>query len=93
MPENNLLENLFDSQISTALEEAIKEDAEYKETRKLIKKTFKKLEKLELSRKQMLIIDRVVSATNANGSAYGRMAYRKGFQDGVKLLSELKQLL
>lgn len=92
MPENSLLENLFDIQISTDLEEALKEDAEYRKTRKQIDKTFKKLKKLELSRKQMLIIDRVVSATNANGSVYGRMAYRKGFQDGIKLLSELMQL-
>lgn len=92
MPENSLLENLFDIQISTDLEEALKEDAEYRGTRKQIDKTFKKLKKLELSRKQMLIIDRVVSATNANGSVYGRMAYRKGFQDGIKLLSELMQL-
>lgn len=92
MPENSLLENLFDIQISTDLEEVLKEDAEYRETRKQIDKTFKKLKKLELSRKQMLIIDRVVSATNANGSVYGRMAYRKGFQDGIKLLSELMQL-
>ncbi len=37
-------------------------------------------------------MDKAISATNANGAAYGAGAYRQGFYDGVGLISELNQI-
>lgn len=38
------------------------------------------------------IIDRAISAANDCGAAYGAVAYKLGLQDGIKLMSELKEI-
>ncbi len=48
---------------------------------------------MKFSNKQRLAIDRVITANNECSAEYGRIAYRQGFQDAVKLISELKKFV
>lgn len=90
--EHPLLDTLFEIRISTALEDVLNEDPEYLETRKQVKKEYQKLEDCHLSSVQMEGVDNLVSAANSSGAAYGRTSYRQGFQDGIKLVSELERI-
>ena len=46
------------------------------------------LSKAELRKKQKSVVDRAISAVNDCGS----VAYELGLQDGIKLMSELKEI-
>ena len=46
------------------------------------------LSKAELSKKQKAVVDRAISAANNCGA----VAYELGLQDGIKLMSELKEI-
>lgn len=45
-----------------------------------------------MSREQNKVVDKAISAANASGAAYGAVAYRQGFNDGIKLMSEVEQV-
>lgn len=91
MTEDNLIDILFEERICHALEDKLNVAPSYLETTKEQRKTTDKLDKMKLTRKQMKTIDQAISAANASGAEYGRIAYSQGFQDGLKLISELKQ--
>lgn len=48
---------------------------------------------MKLTKGQMKAVDRAISAANASGAEYGKVAYNEGFYDGLKLISELKHFL
>ena len=93
MTEDNLIDILIDERMSNALNDKLQVFPDYLETQKEQRKTNDKLDKMKLTKKQMKAADRAISAANANGWAVGSAAYRLGFQDGLKLISELKQFL
>lgn len=93
MQENSMLEKIFEEQFLNAFDKNVKNDDEYRKSLEMQKEALKNLSELNLSRNEMLVVDRVLSANNLNGAAYGRAAYRQGFQDALKLISELKQCL
>lgn len=92
MAEDNLIDILTKERINNALEDKLRLASCYLEAGNEQRKTSDKLDKIKLSKKQMKAVDRAISAANASGAAYGRVAYKQGFQDGIKLISELKQL-
>lgn len=93
MMYDSLLEEFFIQRISTALETAIKESPRYQEVIKQQYKEKAKLDKVKFSKKQAKVIDQVISAANTSGAEYGLAAYQQGFQDGLKLMSELKHYI
>ena len=64
----------------------------YQAAQKVVNEAINELEKVGLSREQNKVIDKVLSATNTSGAAYGATAYKQGLYDGIKLMSEVNQI-
>lgn len=55
-------------------------------------KIAEQFDKLNLTKEQCQIVDRILSAHTERGVVYGEMAYKQGFQDCAALLLEMKLL-
>lgn len=93
MEKDSVLQEIFDVGINCALEASLRKDKAYIKSREIAGKQQDKLEHIGLNKKQWRAADRAISASNALGAEYGRAAYEQGFRDGVKLISELYQLV
>ena len=74
------------------LDRAAEKNRYYRTTLKEQDKAYDELDKAGLSREQKRIVDKALSALNANGAAYGKVAYRLGLHDGIRLMSEVHKL-
>lgn len=92
MEEDNLIDILTKERINNELEDKLRVASCYLEAVNKQGKACDKLDKMKLTKNQKRAVDQAISAANASGAAYGRIAYNQGFQDGIKLISELKQL-
>lgn len=90
--KNKLLPILYGIRIETKLQENICKSKEYKQSLRNIEKAYAKLDNLNINKKQKLAIDRLVSLMNISGAVYGNEAYKQGFEDGLKILSEIHKL-
>ena len=90
--EENLLDILAEERIYKALENALNDNELYQSAQKEINETINELEKVGLSKEQNKVVDRVLSATNASGAAYGATAYKQGLYDGIKLMLEVNRI-
>ena len=72
----SLLELLARIRTIKALDRAAKIDSYYRATLKEQNMAYR--EKAGLDRKQKRIVDKVFTAINANGAAYGKVAYKLG---------------
>lgn len=84
--------DIFIKARAAALDKAAVKNKDYQNTIEQQKKAFDVLDKAGLNKEQFLIVDRAISAANACGAVYGAVAYRLGVQDGIKLMSELKEI-
>ena len=87
----SLLELLVRTRAHKALSRAAIKDRYYRITLKEQDRAYDELQKAGLDKKQKLIVDRALSALNANGAAYGKVAYRLGLYDGIRLMSEVQK--
>ena len=90
--KDNLLDIIVKTRTVKALDETVVKSSTYQETLKRQDKAFEELDRAGLSREQKAIVDRAISAANECGAAYGAVAYELGLQDGIKLMSELKEI-
>ena len=90
--EENLLDILAEERIHKCLENALNKNELYQSAQKEVDGTISELEKAGLNREQSKAVDKVISATNASGAAYGATAYRQGLYDGIKLMSEVNRI-
>lgn len=88
----SLLELLSQIRSHKALDRAVKKNRYYRTTLKEQDKAFDELDKAGLSKEQKRIVDRVICTINANGAAYGRIAYRLGLRDGIQLAAEVNKV-
>lgn len=88
----SLLELLARIRTIKALDRAAKIDSYYRTTLKEQNMAYSELEKAGLDRKQKRIVDKVFTAINTNGAAYGKVAYKLGLHDGIRLMSEVNKL-
>lgn len=88
MQKEKILDILVKTRTVKALDEAVEKSNAYQETLKRQDKAFDALDKARLSREQKDIVDRAISAANDCGA----VAYELGLQDGIKLMSELKEI-
>lgn len=91
--KDSVLETLIDEGINYTLEASLRTDENYKKDKKMADETLDDIENIGLDKKQWSTVDKAVSSANALGAEYGRAAYKQGFRDSVKLLSELHELL
>ena len=92
MQMGSMLELLVRIRTYKALDRAAAKNRHYHSTLKRQDKAFAALDKAGLSKEQRLIIDRAITATNECGTAYGEAAYRLGFCDNRRLVSELEKI-
>lgn len=90
--KDNLLNYLWGERIRGALEASLQQDEDFQKATRISNIEQDNLNIIGLSSEQTKAIDRVISANNAVGAEYGRVAYRQGFSDSLKLLSELQHL-
>ena len=90
--EGNLLDILAEERIHTGLVNALINSELYQAAQKEVDDVMNQLEKAGLSREQNKVVDKALSVTNASGAAYGSTAYKQGLYDGIKLMSEIKQI-
>ena len=88
----SLLELLARIRTIKALDRAAKIDSYYRATLKEQNMAYSELEKAGLDRKQKRIVDKVFTAINANGAACGKVAYKLGLHDGIRLMSEVNKI-
>ena len=81
-----LLEGLYKERVEQALQDVLEKDEKYRQVNEMTKQKIKEIDKIELSQGEWKIIDRALSATNEKSSEYGRVAYRQGFLDAVRLM-------
>ena len=81
-----LLEAMYKERVENALEEVLQKDERYQKISKETRRKIEEIDKLGLGKEEWLIIDRALSATNERCAEYGRVSYRQGFLDAVRLL-------
>lgn len=86
---DDLFKEFFAQRMETALEVSIRTDDKYNEARKIANAEQDKLNEISLNKMQWQLMDNAISAANALGAEYGRAAYYQGFQDAIKLVTEL----
>lgn len=91
MEKEKLIDILVDERIHNALENALEENAEFQSAQSEHDKACAELNEAGLSKEQSQITDKAISTANECGAAYGAVAYRQGFNDGIKLAAELKE--
>lgn len=92
MQEEKLLDILAEERIHNALNSALAASEDYQDTLEQQERADDEVEQLGLNKEQKKAVGRLVAAVNANGAAYGTVAYRQGLKDGVSLISELKDI-
>lgn len=92
MQKDKLLDILTKERINTSLETALADSEDYQKTLEQQNMADKELEQAGLSKEQKKAVERLVSAINANGAAYGAVAYKQGLKDGVSIVSELMDI-
>ncbi|MDE5598513.1 MAG: hypothetical protein K2J04_11890 [Lachnospiraceae bacterium] len=76
--------------INEGLDNISLQDEEYIKIQDKIAAQREEFDRLNLTKEQCLIVDRLLSAHTESGAVYGKLAYRKGFQDCAALLLEMK---
>ena len=88
--DKNVFEILMDNAVNDRLDNILLQDSEYQQVQNKISNLTKQLDKLELTKEQKIIVDRLISSHNESGCCYGRMAYQQGFRDCALLLREMQ---
>ena len=84
-----LLKMFCDERIETALQTLILNKKEYSDMNKESIEIYAYAQQLGFTAKQFLVFDQAVAIANARGGMYGDEAYYQGFEDGIRLLSEI----
>ena len=92
MKENGLLEIIAAHRTMTDLDEILKKDKYYREAMVEEQRTSDIMDSLNLTSEQRKAVDRVITAYNQCGAAYGAVAYRFGMEDGVRLCVEMEKI-
>lgn len=92
MKENGLLEIIAAHRTMTGLDELLKKDKVYQEALAEEQEASDQMEDMDFTEDQKKVVDRVITAYNQCGAAYGAAAYRFGMEDSVRLLKELGEI-
>ena len=88
--ERNIFAAMADYSINEGMDSLLLQNEEYIKIQDKIAEQRAQFDKLNLSKEQCLIVDRLLSAHTESRAVYGKMAYRQGFQDCAALLLEMK---
>lgn len=88
----NLLDILVKVRTVKALDRTVDKNKTYQKALERQDKAFDRLDKAGLSKEQSAIVDSAISAANDCGAIYGAVAYKLGLRDGIRLMSEVKEI-
>lgn len=92
MKENGLLEIIAAHRTVADLDEILQKDKVYQEALAEEQEASDQMEDMDFTEDQKKVVDRVITAYNQCGAAYGAAAYRFGMEDSVRLLKELGEI-
>lgn len=92
MKRGKLLDRIASQRMGRDIDKVLRKDREYRDAVKQQDIAFDELKKLGLDKAQRLTIDRAISADNQCGAVYGAVAYRLGMKDGIRLMTEIRQI-
>lgn len=90
--KKNIFDIITEYAINEGLDNVLLQNAEYIKNQNKIEEQREQFDKLNLSKEEYLIVDRLLSAYTESGAIYGKMAYRQGIQDCVELMTEMRLL-
>lgn len=90
--KESILDILMEERLYNALEVFLANNQEYQTVQTDLQKALTKLEEAALNKEQDRAVDSVLTITNRSSAIYGAAAYRQGFYDGIKLMTELGQI-
>lgn len=90
--ERNIFDAMADYSINEGMDSFLLQNEEYIKVQDRIAEQREQFDRLNLTKEQYLIVDRLISIHTESGAVYGKMAYRQGFQDCAALLLEMKLL-
>ena len=93
MKENGLLEIIAAHRTMTDLDEILKKDKYYQEAMAEEQRASDIMDGLNLTSEQRKAVDRVITAYNQCGAAYGAAAYRFGMEDGIRVRMETEAVI
>ena len=92
MKRGKILDRIASQRMGRDIDRVLRKDREYRDAVKQQDIAFDELKKLGLDKAQRLTIDRAISADNQCGAVYGAVAYRLGMKDGIRLMTEIRQI-
>ena len=93
MKENGLLEIIAAHRTMTDLDGILKKDKYYQEAMAEEQIASDIMESFNLTSEQRKAVDRVITAYNQCGAAYGAVAYRFGMEDGIRVRMEMEEVM
>ena len=93
MRKNGLLEIIAAHRTVADLDELIKRDKSYQEALAEEQSASDIMDSLNLTSEQKKAVDRVITAYNECGAAYGAVAYRFGMEDGIRVRMEMDEIM
>lgn len=91
--DNPLLDDFLERRMQEALEPSSISDEQYQEALQKQKESVKQLEECGLSKEQKEKVEQVLLTSQTLDAEYGRAAYKRGYMDAYKFLTELKHIL
>lgn len=88
--EKNIFDAMVEYSINEGMDSLLLQNEEYIKIQDKIAEQREQFDKLDLTKEQCLVVDRLLSVHTESGAVYGKMAYRQGFQDCAALLLEMK---
>ena len=93
MEKHGLLEIIAHNRMGDNLDEVVRKDKDYQRALAQQQIAFDRLEDLEVTREQKSMIDQAITANNHVGAVYGAVAYRCGMEDGIRLRTEMEEIM
>ena len=91
--ENGLLEIIAVHRTATDLDKILKTDKYYQDALEEEQAASDIMDNLNLTAEQKKAVDRVITAYNECGAAYGAVAYRFGMEDGIRVRMEMEEIM
>lgn len=90
--EKGIFDVMAGCSINERMDGLLLQNEEYIKMQNKIEEQIMLFDKLNLTKEQCLVVDRLISAHTESGVIYGKTAYKQGFQDCAALLLEMRLL-
>ena len=86
--DEKLMDIIIEERLDNVLDDTLQKDAGYQQSEQLKRQKCDRLKEIGLTEEQWEEVEEALMADNSYCAIYGELAYRQGFQDGVKNMRE-----